>query len=83
MPSFTHIDSQVSLLKEKISDLEKKFRALDWRLFCLENISKNDSLITFYTGFPNLKTMKDLYEFLRPGASGENIQYLSSARDDI
>ena len=28
-------------------------------------------------------TMKALYEFLRPGASGENIQYLSSARDDI
>ena len=27
--------------------------------------------------------MKALYEFLRPGASGENIQYLSSARDDI
>ena len=27
--------------------------------------------------------MKALYEFLRPGASRENIQYLSSARDDI
>ena len=26
MPSFTRIDSQASLLKEKISDLEKKFR---------------------------------------------------------
>ena len=34
MPSFTRIDSQVSLLKKKISDLEKKFRALEWRLFC-------------------------------------------------
>ena len=63
MPSFTHIDSHVSLLSEKISDLEKKFRALEWRLFFLENISKNDSLITFYTGFPNLKMMRALYEF--------------------
>ena len=27
--------------------------------------------------------MKALHEFLRPGASGENIQYLSSLRDDI
>ena len=27
--------------------------------------------------------MKALYEFFRPGASVENIQYLSSARDDI
>ena len=42
MPSFTRIDSQVSLLKEKISDLEKKFRAVEWRLFCFEKISKND-----------------------------------------
>ena len=73
MPSFTRIYSQVFLLKEKISDLEKKYRELD----CFA------SLITFYTGFPNLKTMKALYEFLWPGASGENIQYLSSARDDI
>ena len=30
MPSFTRIYSQVSLLKEKIPDLEKKFRALEW-----------------------------------------------------
>ena len=41
------------------------------------------SLVTFYTAFPNLKTMKALYEFLWPGDSGENIQYLSSTRDDI
>ena len=47
MPSFTRIDSQVSLLREEIPDLEKKFGALEWRLFCFENISKNDSLITF------------------------------------
>ena len=27
--------------------------------------------------------MRTLYDFLRPGASGENIRYSSSARDDI
>ena len=40
MPSFTRIHSQVSLLKEKIPDLDKKSRELEWRLFCFENISK-------------------------------------------
>ena len=34
MPSFTPIYSQVFLLKEKIPDLEKKFRELVRRLFC-------------------------------------------------
>ena len=36
--------TQREMLKEKIPDLEKKSRALEWRLFCFENISKNDSL---------------------------------------
>ena len=30
-----------------------------------------------------MKTLRALYEFLRPGASGENIRYSSSAIDDI
>ena len=63
MPSFTRIDSQVSLLREEIPDLEKIFGALEWRLCCFENISKNDSLITFFSGFPNLKTVRALDGF--------------------
>ncbi|XP_044169671.1 uncharacterized protein LOC122953764 [Acropora millepora] len=70
-------------LEEKVSQLMEKSTKLEGRLFCFENISNNDSLITFYTGFPNLKTLMALYEFLRPGANGENIRYSSSARDDI
>ena len=70
-------------LEETVSQLMEKSTKLEGRLFCFENISNNDSLITFYTGFPNLKTLMALYEFLRPGANGENIRYSSSARDDI
>lgn len=47
MPSFARVDSRVSLLREEVPDLEREFGALEWRLFCFENISKNDSLITF------------------------------------
>ena len=31
MPLFSRIDSQVSLLREEIPELEKKFGALEWR----------------------------------------------------
>ena len=44
-------------LEEKVSQLKEKSTKLEGRLFCIENISKNDSLITFYTGFPSLKTL--------------------------
>ena len=51
MPSFTRIDSQVSLLREEIPDLEKKFVALEWRLFCFENIPKMIPLLPFTQDF--------------------------------
>ena len=77
------LEEKVSQLKEDIPDLEEKSTKHEGRLVCFEHISKNDSLITFYTGFPNLKRLRALYEFLRPGVSGENIRYSSSARDNI
>ena len=59
MPSFTRIDSQLSLLKEKMPDLEKKFRALEWRnLVLLREYFKK-----WFPLLPNLKTMSALYEF--------------------
>ena len=63
--------------------MKEKSTKLEGRLFCFENISKNDFLITFDTRFSNLKTLRALYECLRPGASGENSRYSSSTRDDI
>ena len=77
------LQEEVCQLKERITDLKQKYTKLEERLFCLKTIAKNDSLITFYTGFPNYKTMVALYEFLDPGASGENIKFWSSGREDI
>ena len=74
------LQEEVSQLKEKNADLEQKFMKCEERVFCLTNIAKNDSLVTFYTGFPNLKTMMALYDFLQPGANGENIHFWSSGR---
>ena len=77
------LQEEVCQFKERITDLEHKYMKLEERLFCLKTIAKNDSLVTFYTGFPNYKTMMALYEFLDPGASGENIKFWSSGREDI
>ena len=77
------LQEEVSQLKEKNADLEQKFMKCEERVFCLTNIAKNDSLVTFYTGFPNLKTMMALYDFLQPGANGENIHFWSSGREDV
>ena len=77
------LQEEVSQLKENISELKQKYTQLEERLFCFDNISKNDSLINFYTGFPNLKTMMALYEFLEPGDGGENIHFWYSGKEDI
>ena len=77
------LQEEVSLLKEKNADLEQKFMKCEERVFCLTDIAKNDSLVTFYTGFPNLKMMMVLYDFLQPGANGENIHFSSSGREDV
>ena len=47
----------VSKLKEKVTDLEEKYEKLEERLFSFKNIASQDSLVAFYTGFPNLQTM--------------------------
>ena len=67
MPSFTRIHSQVSLLKEKIPDLEKNSRNSSANCFALSIFQKMTPLFSFYTGFPNLKMMRALYTFLWPG----------------
>ena len=77
------LEEEVLNLNEKIRDLDQKNQKLEERLFFfLRNIAASDSLITFYTGFPNYKTMA-LYEYLNPGASGENINYWLSEKGDI
>ena len=40
-------------------------------MFSFDNIKTDDSLLTFYTGFPNVQTMMALYEYLDPGVNGK------------
>ena len=40
-------------------------------VFSFDNIKTDDSLLTFYTGFPNVQTMMALYEYLDPGVNGK------------
>ncbi|CAH3171376.1 unnamed protein product, partial [Porites lobata] len=71
----------VSKLKEKVTDLEEKYEKLEERLFSFKNIASQDSLVAFYTAFPNLQTMMALYHYLDPGDRGENISYWLSGKD--
>lgn len=60
-------------LKENIALLEQKCEKLEKRVFSFDNIKTEDSLLTFYTGFPNVQTMMALYKYLNPGVNGINI----------
>ena len=42
---------------------------------------ENDGVINFYTGFLTLEIFETVFEFLNPGASGENINYKSSSTE--
>ena len=46
-------DKVVWKLKEKVVDLEQKYEKHEERLFSFKKIASNDSLVAFYTGFPN------------------------------
>ena len=75
------LQEMVSKLKEKVTDLEEKYEKLEERLFSFKNIASQDSLVAFYTAFPNLQTMMALYHYLDPGDKGENISYWLSGKD--
>ncbi|XP_022797526.1 uncharacterized protein LOC111335801 [Stylophora pistillata] len=74
------LEKVVSKLKEKVVDLERKYEKCEERLLSFKNIASNDSLVAFYTGFPNYQTMMALYDFLGPGEQGENINYWLSGK---
>ena len=75
------LEEMVLKLKQQIVDLQEKYEQLEEQLFSFKNISSNDSLISFYTGLPNYHTMMALYNYLDPGARGENINYWLSGKD--
>ena len=51
--------------------LRKNARKRSMLVFSFDNIKTDDSLLTFYTGFPNVRTMMALYEYLDPGVNGK------------
>ena len=51
--------------------LRKNARKRSMIVFSFDNIKTDDSLLTFYTGFPNVQTMMALYEYLDPGVNGK------------
>ena len=51
-------------------------------MFSFENMKTEDSLLTFYTGFPNVQMMMALYKYLDPGVNGKNVTYCLSGQED-
>ena len=52
------MELEVKDLKDKLHRSENNAS----QLFCLENIKQTDSLIKFYTGFPDFATLMIFYE---------------------
>ena len=71
-------DSQATIvrLSQTISNLEEQLHASK---FCLENISKDDDKVLFYTGFPNYTALKVCYNYLGPAV--DNLTYWGSKTD--
>ena len=76
------LESEVLSLKANIVLLEQKCEQLEKHVFSFDNVKTDDSLLTFYTGFPNVQTMVALYEYLDPGLNGMNIKYWLSGQDN-
>ena len=60
------LNEQTRLLKENLEKIELQNEDLESRRFCLENMTEDDP-ISFYTGFPNMKTFQAALTYLHPG----------------
>ena len=67
----------VEQLKETVKTLEAK---LTETKFCIENISKDDQDLIFYTGFSNYTSFKACYDFLGPAV--DDLKYWGSQDKD-
>ena len=76
------LESGVLYLKANIALVKQKCEQLEKHVFSFDNVKTDDSLLTFYTGFPNVQTMMALYEYLDPGVNGMNIKYWLSGQDN-
>lgn len=78
---YKHSEEVISKLKENVADLEQKNRKAEEQLFFLKCITSNDSLVTFFTSFPNYQTTMALYEYLDPGVNSKNVKHWFSGKD--
>ena len=53
----------IEMLKGTVVQLKADITATK---FCIKNISKDEQLITFYTGFPSYASLKSCYDYLGP-----------------
>jgi len=70
--------------KELIEQLKETVKILEAKLtetrFCVENISKDDQDLIFYTGFSNYTSFKAFYDFLGPAV--DDLKYWGSQDKD-
>ena len=67
----------IERLKKTVMNLEAK---LATPKFCIENISRDDLEVTFYTGFPNYICLKACYDYLGPAVN--DLKYWGSKDKD-
>ena len=77
-----HLQQENTSLLEKQLAREKQHARFEQRLFDIDRF-KSDEDISFYTGFPKYTTFLAIFEFLNPGAEGENIRYCAPTERDI
>ena len=77
------LESGVLSLKANIALVEQKCEQLEKHVFSFDNVKTDDSLLTFYTGFPNVQTMMALYEYLDPGVNGQDNSQKAAAVNSV
>ena len=57
------LEKKLPVLENEMRILKEKFDHMQFRL---ANISHDDKMVAFYTGFPSFATMKACFEYLGP-----------------
>ena len=91
LDAVTECNKKMEILKSKIEDLkqqqhdtQRKYDSLRSKLFSLDSLkAKNSGTAAFYTGFQDWDSFTAIYNYLDPGAQGENINYWLSGNTDI
>ena len=60
------LEKKLPVLENEMRILKEKFDHMQFRL---ANISHDDKMVAFYTGFPSFATMKACFEYLGPAAN--------------